>query len=64
MTRQEHLRSQLVPQTNELARLKFILLAMKDGTDESATEILARLRMGASVEQLCGLLEDRPSVDN
>jgi len=56
MTRQEHIRSQLSDISHEIAQLKMVLRAMRDGTNEEATEILARLRMGESVEELCKLI--------
>lgn len=59
MTRQEHLRSQLSDQANEMAQLETILNVMRHGTDEEATEVLARLRLGESVAQLCSMLESR-----
>ena len=59
MTRQEHLRSRLFDQTNEMAQLETILHAMRHGTDEEATEVLARLRLGESVAQLCSMLGNR-----
>lgn len=59
MTRQQHMRSQLLQKTNEIAQLEVIVNAMRNGTDEEAAEVLARLRMGESVGQLCCLLEGR-----
>ena len=59
MTRQEYLHSQLSDQANEMAQLETILYAMRHGRDEEATEVLARLRLGESVAQLCSLLGDR-----
>lgn len=59
MTRQEYLRSQLSDQANEMAQLETILYAMRHGTDEEATEVLARLRLGESVAQLCSMLRSR-----
>ena len=59
MTRQGHLRSQYLHQATENTQLKAVLLAMRHGTDEEAAEMLARLRMGESIEQLCSLLEGR-----
>ena len=56
MTRQEHIRSQLSDISHEIAQLEMVLRAMRDGTNEEATEILARLRMGESVEELCKLI--------
>lgn len=57
MTRHQHMRSQLFQQTTEIAQLQVIVNAMRHGTDAEAAEVLARLRMGESVEQLCDLLE-------
>ena len=59
MSRQEHIRSQLSDQTSEIAQLKTILFALRHGTDQEATEVLARLRIGESVEQLCSILVER-----
>lgn len=64
MTRQEHLCSQNLQQSNDIAQLKIVVHAMRDGADEKAAEILARLRMGESIEQLCNLLEGRAGVRN
>jgi hypothetical protein len=62
MTRQEHLRSQILQQAIEIAHLKIVLLAMRHGTDDEAAEILARLRIGESVEQLGSLLERKAEI--
>lgn len=62
MTRQEHIRSQLSDKTREIAQLKMVVHTMRDGTDEEATEILARLRVGESVEQLCNMLLGRAAL--
>lgn len=59
MTRQQHLRSQLSDQTNEMAQLETILHVMRHGTDGEAIEVLARLRLGESIAQLCSMLRDR-----
>lgn len=59
MTRQEHFRSQISDQADEIAQLKTVLFAMRHSTDEEATEVLARLRLGESVEQLCIMLDGR-----
>lgn len=56
VSRQEHIRSQLSDQANEIAQLKIILYALRHGTDQEATEVLARLRIGESVEQLWSTL--------
>lgn len=56
-TRQKHLQSQLLQQSDEIAQLRTIVVTMRNGTDEKATEILARLRLGESVEQLCRLAD-------
>jgi hypothetical protein len=39
-----------------------VVHTMRDGTDEEATEILARLRVGESVEQLCNMLLGRAAL--
>ena len=57
-TREEHLRWQVLVQANEIAQYKAIVLAMRSDTDEDATEILARLRLGESIEDLCARLLD------
>lgn len=59
MTRHQHMRSQLCQQANEIVQLRVILDTLRDGTDAEAAELLARLRLGESVEQLCDLLEHR-----
>ena len=59
MSRQEHIRSQLSDQANEIAQLKMVLFTLSHGTDQEATEVLARLRIGESVEQLCSMLQAR-----
>ena len=59
MSRQEHIRSQLSDQASEIAQLKMILFTLRHGTDQEATEVLARLRIGESVEQLCSMLKAR-----
>lgn len=60
--RQKDLRSKLLEQNSEIAQSRAVVLAMRDNTDEKATEILARLRLGESVEELCKLLEGRVEI--
>jgi hypothetical protein len=62
MIRQEHIRSQLSDKTREISQLKMVVHAMRDGTDEEATEILARMRVGENVEQLCNMLLGRAAL--
>jgi hypothetical protein len=55
VTRQEHLRPTLEQQNEELACLQDAVHWLRYGTDQEATEILAHLRLGASIEQLSEL---------
>lgn len=60
-TRQQHLRSVLEQQGEELARLEIVFELLRSGTDQEATEALARLRLGESIEQLSRLFSDGPT---
>jgi hypothetical protein len=59
MTRQEDLRSQISRQNNQLDRMKTVLRVMRYGSDDEATEVLARLRLGESIEELSDVLRRR-----
>lgn len=52
MNWQSDLRSQISRQNDELCRLTAILDRMRFGTDGEAAELLARLRLGDSIEEL------------
>lgn len=52
MNWQSDLRSQLSRQNDELVRLKALVDRLRQGSDQEATEILARLRLGDSIEDL------------
>lgn len=56
MTRREHLRHELNDQKHELDRKTAILRVMQTGSDHEATTMLARLRMGLSIDQAYEML--------
>lgn len=51
-------------QGEELNRLKIVMGFMKNGSDKDATEVLARLRLGESVEQLASLLQEESPAES
>lgn len=59
MTRQEDLRSQISRQDDQLDRMKTVLRAMRFGSDDEATGVLAKLRLGESIEELSDVLQRR-----
>lgn len=53
------MRVQVRQQREELHRLKLVMHVLEKGSDKEASEVLARLRLGESVEQLARILEGR-----
>jgi hypothetical protein len=52
LTRMEDMRQQLRSVTTNLHNLEAIVSKMRNGTDEEATMVLARLRLGAPIEEV------------
>lgn len=61
MTKLQDMKAQMRQQTAELHRLKIIMHVLVNGSDKDAAEVLARLRLGETVEQLASVLEARLS---
>lgn len=57
MNWQSDLRFQLSRQNDELVRLRALVDRLRKGSDQDATEILARLRLGDSIEDLTNMLD-------
>jgi hypothetical protein len=69
MTRMQHLQQQLDIRNAEFTQLQNLFNAMRYASDQQATGLLARMRLGASVEELLGIAGDPGSssigfVDN
>lgn len=56
MTKREYLRHEHTGQKQELERVTAVLRMLQQGTDHEATEMLARLRMGATVDDAYELM--------
>lgn len=63
VTKRQHLRLELVEQTQQLERVNTVMDVLRHGTGEQATSTLARLRMGYSVEDEYNLIELRAQSD-
>lgn len=48
----QNLQQQLTTRTADYTRLRSLFTALEQGTDQEATTLLARLRMGAGIEDL------------
>jgi hypothetical protein len=60
LTRTEELRQQLRSVMANLDNLKAIVGKMRNGTDEEATMVLTRLRLGASIEEVVQVISTEP----
>lgn len=59
MTKLQDMKAQMRQQTVELHRLRVVMHVLVNGSDKDAAEVLARLRLGETIEQLAGHLEAR-----
>ena len=54
----QNLQTQLGNKTEDYDKLKQLFNAMQHGSDHEATEILARLRLGASIDHLLNYTDE------
>jgi hypothetical protein len=54
----QHLQQQLDIRNAELAQLQNLFNTMRYGSDQQATGLLARMRLGASAEEMLGIAGD------
>lgn len=56
LTRIQDLRANLTDVLRRVDDLELVIYAMKNGTDESSTMLLAQLRLGVEIEALAGII--------
>jgi hypothetical protein len=62
LTRNQHLKADFANVIRQLGDLIVLVNAMRDGTDEQSTMLLAKLRLGFTVETLAQSIRSRPDA--
>ncbi|KAK5168637.1 uncharacterized protein LTR77_005946 [Saxophila tyrrhenica] len=60
LTRMQNLQQQLEARTADHGRLQNLFSLLQNGTDQEATSLLARMRMGAGVDELLSVAQPSP----
>lgn len=60
----QNLQQQLQARDHEIATTTRLLNMLQTSTDQHATELLARLRLGESVDEIVGRFDDAPEASS
>lgn len=63
ITKMQNIQQKLDSKTGDLDRAMAVLCRLQQGTDEEASEVLARLRLGESVENLANYFANQGSLN-